>query len=365
MQICGQDINIESLKAKADELGKLMEDPEVLSAIEGKVNEALAELESFEPEEIPKLPNLQEALAELNEKLSSEEFAEKLQKIKADFGEAVEDLDEILEKVNPKINEFLAELPDAKDIAEFNKKLEESLGKVGSALDEGFQKLGAKIAEANLKLQQKLEAQGTPTIDTEAICKDVPNIDVEIQKIDVKEIKTEIINGVETKKEVTVVKEVPKKVVLPPEPVIPKEVPVKSEPKPVQKAPVTDKRITAKKAFLLARKNGLNSLRVDLKKELPDPPTNEARGLLRTKTYAHVTWFNVEIIKIFGLGFEERTRLVPAKFKSLEDAQKYVPEGERTKLFNLTKKIYEGETIAKDIDFEEAVKQVYSVRKPK
>jgi DNA repair exonuclease SbcCD ATPase subunit len=359
MQICGQDVNIENLKAKTEELGKLMEDPDVLGAIEGKVNEALAELESFEPEEVPKLPNLQEALAELNDKLSSEEFAEKLQKIKADFGEAVDDLDEILEKVNPKINEFLAELPDAKDIAEFNKKLAEGIGGIGGALDEGFQKLGAKIAEANLKLQQKLEAQGTPTIDSEAICKDVPNIDVEIQKVDVKEVKTEIINGVETKKEVTVVKEVPKKVVLPPEPVIPKELPVKSEPKPVQEAPITDKRITAKKAFLFARTDALNSIRADLKK------TETDRNVLRSKTYAHVFWFNVEISKIFGLGIEERTRLVPAKFRSLEQAEQYVPESERTKLFNMTKKLYAGDPIAKDISFEDAVKRTYSVRPPK
>jgi hypothetical protein len=268
MQICGQEVNIESLKGKALELGALMEDPEVLSAIQAKVAEANAELASFKPE-IPEIPNLQDALSELNQQLSSAEVAAKIQKIKENFGEAVDDLDEIINKVNPKINEFLG------------------------ALDEGLQKLG-----------EKLSIEGTPTIDTNTLCKDVPNIEVRVKEIDVQEVKQKIINGepqVDSEgkpvtETVTVKKEVKTRVNLPEEPKVPKEVPIPPEPKPVQITRTVDPKIKADSHLVRVSHAMVKALREDKLGEFKSD-----RQLYRQKTQAYVFFYYLEVAKQLGV----------------------------------------------------------------
>jgi len=367
MQICGQEVNIEDLKAKTAELQALMSDPEVLSAIESKVAEMNEKLNDFKPE-IPEIPNLQEKLAELNAELSSSEFAAKLKQIKIDFGEAVDNLPEILNKVNSKLNEFLDELPTAEDLAKLTD---------GTLVGEALAKFSAAVAEAELKIQRKLATQGNPIISANTICREVPNIEVEIKQIDVQEIRTQIINGEPTQTTVTVQKEVKQKVELPPEPVIPKEVPVKSEPKPVQTNATIDTTSSSVKALISSQQSAIQEKRGQLTKRF-FPPDGDwqtvkersqtefttAQGNVRKASLAHVWWYQFEVLKVLGESdIEKRNRLYPAAFKlTLEEAQSLVPEGNRTDLYKEIKKLYETSQISIVVKFEDALKNHYRLR---
>lgn len=337
MQICGQEVNIEDLKTKTAELQALMSDPEVLSSIESKVAEMNEKLNSFKPE-IPEVPSLQEALSELNAELSSSQFAAKLKKIKSDFGEVVDDLPEILNKVNSKLNEFLDDLPDSKDLTAVLD---------GSLIGEALAKASAAIAEAELKLQQKLARQGKPTIDTTKICKDVPNIEVETKTIQVEEIRTRIIRGIPTQETVTVQKEVKQKVELPAEPVIPKTVPVKSEPKPVQKTSTVDPVIEADKHLLRVSAAGLKAVRQIRLKEFQSD-----EKLYRQKTQAYVFFYYIEVAKQLGVAGTTNKEIQANAIKrrmrakwglDVELAESLVPEEDRDYLYRITGTLYEGQ----------------------
>jgi hypothetical protein len=356
MQICGQEVNIETLKGKALELGALMEDPEVLASIQAKVDEANAELAAFKPE-IPEVPSLQDALAELNDKLSSEEFAAKLKKIKEDFGEAVEDLDEILDKANSKINEFLSELPSSEDLAKLTD---------GSLVGEALAKFSAELALAEAKVRKKLAIEGKPTVDPAVVCKDVPNIEVKIKEIDVQEVKQKIINGdpqvdgdgkpvTET---VTVKKQVKTRVDLPEEPKVPKEVPVPPEPKPVQRTVTVDPTTEARRILNKKQNPAVNFIREGLTGD---------RELIRRKTYAHIGFFYIERAKIMGITGSDKEIIAKAYERGLQPFKirldqellfSVIPEGDRKKLFNKIKELYELDTdaIATKVSFEDAVK---------
>lgn len=366
MQICGKEVNIEDLKKNASELEKLMNDPEVLSAIESKVAEANEKLAAFKPE-IKETPNLQEALAKLNDKLSSSEFAAELKKIKKDFGEAVEDLPEILNKANSKINEFINELPSTEDL---NKALD------GSVTGDALVKLNAKIAEAELKLAEKLARQGKPTVNANTICDQVPNIEVETKTIDIKEIKSKIINGTPVidpvtekpvQEEVTVQKQIKQKVELPKEPVIPKEPPVKSEPKPVQKQITRDPN---SKASLIYKKYGNKGIhkyrREDAIKKSDD--RQEQRQFL----FAQVVWYYINVARAWGAPFTDLTdkevydQMIRLNFKpkrlqqSFEEASTRIPEGERKLAFNYARNLYDGDLISETVSFEKALREFHS-----
>jgi hypothetical protein len=354
MQICGQEVNIETLKAKTLELGALMEDPEVLAAIQAKVDEAVAEFEALKPE-IPEIPSLQDALAKLNEELSSEEFAAELKKIKEDFGEAVEDLDEILDKANSKINEFLAELPSSEDLAKLTD---------GSLVGEALAKFSADLALAEAKLRRDLEIKGLPTVDPAVVCKDVPNLEVKLKEIDVQEVKQKIINGEPqvdgdgkpVTEVVTVKKQVKTRVDLPEEPKVPKEVPADPVPKPVQREVTVDPTATATRVISKVQKPALNSIRAELTGD---------RQLQRQKTFAHLAWYYVERAKIMGITGSDkeiiaeafRRKLTPFKIRLDEELMfSVIPEGDRKKLYNKVKELYEAETIATTVSWEDAVK---------
>ena len=360
MQICGQEVNIETLKGKALELGALMEDPEVLAAIQAKVDEANAELAAFKPE-IPEVPSLQDALAELNAELSSEEFAEKLKAIKEDFGEAVEDLDEILDKANSKINEFLSELPSSEDLAKLTD---------GSLVGEALAKFSAELALAEAKVRKKLAIEGKPTVDPAVVCRDVPNIEVKVKEIDVQEVKQKIINGdpqvdgdgkpvTET---VTVKKQVKTRVDLPEEPKVPKEVPVPPEPKPVQRTRTVDPTTEARRILGKVQNPSIKSIREEI---VGDGQID--RQLLRQKTYAHVGFYYIERAKIMGITGSDKEIIAKAYERGLQPFKirldqellfSVIPEGDRKKLFNKIKEAYESNTdaIATKVSFEDAVK---------
>lgn len=353
MQICGQEVNIEEIKGKAAELQSLMSDPEVLASIESKVAEMNEKLNSFKPE-IPEVPSLQEALSELNAELSSAEFAEKLKKVKSDFGEAVDDLPEILNKINPRLNGLLNELPDSKDLTAVLD---------GSLIGEALIKAQASIAEAELKLQQKLTLQGKPVINTATICAQCPNIEVETKTIEVEEIRTKIIRGIPIKETVTVQKEVKQKVELPAEPVIPKTVPVKSEPKPVQKTVEVNSTV---KSFTVLRRAQEQALK-DYRETLKDPET--ARSL----TYAQLFWYYIEIAKILGVTGSDaeilkkatERNMKPARFsKTLEEAKSLIRESDRKTIINSTRNIYTVSASGVNVkeSFEQAVKDFYTIK---
>lgn len=359
MQICGQEVNIETLKGKALELGALMEDPEVLAAIQAKVDEANAELEAFKPE-IPEVPSLQDALAELNAELSSEEFANKLKAIKEDFGEAVENLDEILDKANSKINEFLAELPSSEDLAKLTD---------GTLVGEALAKFSAELALAEAKVRKKLAIEGKPTVDNATICKDVPNIEVKVKEIDVQEVRNKIINGTPVidgatgapvKETVTVKKQVKTRVDLPEEPKVPKEVPADPIEKPVQKAVTVDPTIAASKVFRRAQKDALNSIRAGLKGD------NARQQLL-----AHLAWYYVEIAKVMGISGSDKEiiakaikrKLQPFSIKLNEELMfSVIPTGDRKKVYNKAKELYELNSISTTVSWEDAVKANHRFR---
>jgi hypothetical protein len=357
MQICGQEVNIEDLKTKTAELAELMSDPEVLAAIEAKVAEANEKLADFKPE-IPRLPNLQEALAELNEELSSEEFAQKISQIKQDFGEAVDNLDEILDKANAKLNEFLAELPTNEDLAKLTD---------GSLVGDALAELNAKLAEAELKLQKKIAIEGKPTIDLNTLCEEVPNIEVETKTIDVQEVRNKIINGepvvdgatgAPVKETVTVQKEVKQKVELPAEPVVPKEVPVKSEPKPVQTTRTVDPSLVAEKVLRRAGSAAVKEVRQDIQKIAKD------RKEFRIITQSYVHFYYIEVARTVGVAGNTNAeiqanavkRKMRAKWGLATDlAETYVAEADRKRVFNIVKSLYESDAIAETVSFEEAL----------
>lgn len=353
MQICGQEVNIETLKGKALELGALMEDPEVLSAIQAKVDEANAELAAFKPE-IPEVPSLQDALAELNDKLSSEEFAEKLKKIKEDFGEAVEDLDEILDKANSKINEFLSELPSAEDLSKLTD---------GSLVGEALAKFSADLALAEAKVRKKLAIEGKPTVDSATICKDVPNLEVKIKEIDVQEVKQKIINGepqvdgdgkpvTET---VTVKKQVKTRVDLPEEPKVPKEVPADPVEKPVQKTVTRDPALIADRHLARVGSVMVKVLREDKLLPLSKNPDGSVRKQeYRQRTQAYVFFYYLEIAKQLGVAgnttAEIQQNAVKRKMKAkwgltVELAEKWCPPKDRDYLYRAIGALYGSEPI--------------------
>lgn len=367
MQICGQEVNIEDLKTKTAELQTLMSDPEVLSSMESKIAEMNEKLNSFKPE-IPEVPSLQEALSELNAELSSPEFAAKLKKIKSDFGEAVDDLPEILNKVNPKLNEFLNTLPDSKDL---------SAVLDGSLTGEALTKATAAIAEAELKLQQKLAREGKPTVSANTVCAVCPNIEVETKTIEVKEIRTKIVRGIPIQETVTVQKEVKQKVELPAEPVIPKEVPVKSEPKPPMSnsAGVIDPVSTSRNALASAVKAAIDEKGTELTKRFI-PPNGDWKALKESDPsayqvaatkiskyrYAHLFWYQIEVLKVLGeTDVTKRNRLQAGNGRArwpvtLEEASNLIPEGERRDLYNIVKRYYDTAVISEIVSFEEGLK---------
>ena len=112
MQICGKEVNLEEIKTAQAELEALMSDPTLLDDMEAKLAEMNTKLNNFKPE-IPRLPNLQQALSDLGSITDSSQFQSALKQIKSDFGNVVENLNELINKVNPKINELLNELPDS------------------------------------------------------------------------------------------------------------------------------------------------------------------------------------------------------------------------------------------------------------
>lgn len=361
MQICGQEVNIETLKGKALELGALMEDPEVLSAIQAKVDEANAELAAFKPE-IPEVPSLQDALAELNAELSSEEFANKLKAIKEDFGEAVEDLDEILDKANSKINEFLAELPSAEDLSKLTD---------GTLVGEALAKFSADLAIAEAKLKRDLELKGLPTVDPAVVCQDVPNLEVKLKEIDVQEVRNKIINGTPVidgatgapvKETVTVKKQVKTRIDLPEEPKVPKEIPADPIEKPVQKAVTVDPTIAASKVFRRVQKDALNSIRSEL--------TGDSQEQ-RKKTFAHLAWYYVEIAKVMGISGSDKEiiakaikrKLQPFSIRLSEELMfSVIPTGDRKKVYNKAKELYELDSISTTVSWEDAVKANHRFR---
>jgi hypothetical protein len=367
MQICGQEVNIEEIKDKTAELQSLMSDPEVLASIESKVAEMNEKLNSFKPE-IPEVPSLQEALSELNAELSSPEFAAKLKKIKSDFGEVVDDLPEILNRVNPKLNEFLNELPDSKDLTAVLD---------GSLIGEALLKAQAAIFEAELKLQQKLARQGKPTVDAATVCAQCPNIEVETKTIQVEEIRTRIIRGIPTQETVTVQKEVKQKVELPAEPVIPKTIPVKSEPKPPMSnsAGVIDSVSTSRNALASALKAASDEKGTQLTKEYI-PPDGDWKALKQSDPnayqvaatkisklrYAHLFWYQIEVLKLLGENdVEKKNRLQAGNGRArwpvtLEEAQNLIPESGRKEFYNIVKRYYDTALISEIVSFEDGIK---------
>jgi predicted HAD superfamily Cof-like phosphohydrolase len=369
MQICGQEVNIETLKAKTLELGALMEDPDVLSAIQAKVDEANAELANFKPE-IPEVPSLQDALAELNAELSSEEFAEKLKGIKEDFGEAVEDLDEILNKANSKLNEFLEELPSSEDLTKLTD---------GSLVGEALAKFSADLAIAEAKLRKKLAIEGKPTVDPDDVCKDVPNLEVKIKEIDVQEIKQKIINGepqvdgegkpvTET---VTVKKQVKTRVDLPEEPKVPKAVPVDPVPKPIQRQSLVDPASVADRHLARVGKVMVKVLREDTLRPLATNPDGSVRQQeYRQRTYAYVFFYYIEIAKQLGVKgnttAEIQQNAIKRKMKAkwgvtAEVAEKWCPPKDRDLLYRQIGALYgsqplpDGTYIVDQVSYKEAL----------
>lgn len=350
MQICGKEVNLEEIKTAQAELEALMSDPTLLDDMEAKIAEMETKLNNFKPE-IPRLPNLQQALSDLGSITDSSEFQSALKQIKSDFGNVVDNLNELINKVNPKINELLNELPDSATLLAVAD---------GSLVGEALTKALADIAVAEARLAQKLAIGGFPTVDSTTICNEVPNIEVE----------TVTVAGVQTQQ----------KVELPEEPVIPKTIPVKSEPKPVQTNATIDTTRSSVKALLSSQKSAINEKRGQLTKRF-FPPDGDwktvkersqtefttAQGNVRKAALAHVWWYQFEVLKVLGESdIEKRNRLYPAAFKlTLEEAQSLVPEGNRTDLYREIKRLYETSQISIIVKFEDALKNHYRLRNSK
>jgi len=335
MQICGKEVNLEEIKTAQAELEALMSDPTLLDDMEAKIAEMETKLNNFKPE-IPELPNLQQALSDLGSITDSEEYQEAIKQIKSDFGNVVDDLNELINKVNPKINELLNELPDPATLLAVAD---------GSLVGDALTKALADIAVAEARLAQKLAIGGFPTVDSTTICNEVPNIEVE----------TVTVAGVQTQQ----------KVELPEEPVIPKAVPVKSEPKPVQGEAEINARNTAEVKLTKSQKQAVYDYTSDtiLNGRSRSDLSQEEKASFKRIVRAHVFWYYTEIARIVGIAdpIVNRTKLRPSRYHlTLEDAQSLVPESKRKDLLNLTKTKYETESISTTIPFNDAVNIRYS-----
>lgn len=335
MQICGKEVNLEEVKTAQAELEALMSDPTLLDDMEAKLAEMNTKLNNFKPE-IPRLPNLQQALSDLGSITDSSEFQSALKQIKSDFGNVVDDLNELINKVNPKINELLNELPDSATLLAVAD---------GSLVGEALTKALADIAVAEARLAQKLAIEGFPTVDSTTICNEVSNIEVE----------TVTVAGVQTQQ----------KIELPEEPVIPKTIPVKSEPKPVQGEAEINARNTAEVKLTKSQKQAVYDYTSDtiLNGRSRADLSQEEKASFKRIVRAHVFWYYIEIAKIVGIAdpIVNRTKLRPSRYHlTLEDAQSLVPESKRKDLLNLTKTKYETESISTTIPFNDAVNIRYS-----
>ena len=335
MQICGKSVDLEEIKTAQAELEALMSDPALLSQMEAKLAEMNTKLNNFKPE-IPRLPNLQQALSDLGSITDSSEFQSALKQIKSDFGNVVDNLNELINKVNPKINELLNELPDSATLLAVAD---------GSLVGEALTKAVADIAVAEARLAQKLAIGGFPTVDSTTICNEVPNIEVE----------TVTVAGVQTQQ----------KVELPEEPVIPKTIPVKSEPKPVQGEAEINARNTAEVKLTKSQKQAVYDYTSDtiLNGRSRADLSQEEKASFKRIVRAHVFWYYTEIARIVGIAdpIVNRTKLRPSRYHlTLEDAQSLVPESKRKDLLNLTKTKYETESISTTIPFNDAVNVRYS-----
>lgn len=355
MQICGKSVDLEEIKTAQAELEALMSDPATLSQMEAKTAELTTKLNNFKPE-IPALPNLQQALSDLGSKTNSTEMQAALKQLKQDFGTVVDNLDELIEKVNPKINELLNTLPDASTLVAV---ADGSL--VGEALTNALQ----KIATAEAKLARQLAVGGLPTVDDTTICNEVPNIEVQTvtESVTVADVTTQV----ETKK----------KVELPAEPIVPKAVPVASTPKPVQTQVTIDTQRSSVKALMSSQKAAIRQKREELTKRFY-PPNGDFRAVkersetefttaqrnFRKHTLAHVWWYQFEVLKALGESdIEKRSRLYPASFRlSVEEAQSLVAESNRKDLYNSIKTLYETSQISLVVKFEDALANHYKLR---
>ena len=362
MQICGQEVNIEDLKQKTSELEKLMNDPAVLSSIEAKVAEANEKIAAFKPE-IPEVPNIQEALSKLDDTLSSQEFAAQLKKIKQDFGGVVEDLPDILNKANSKINAFLDDLPSVDDLTKLTD---------GSVVGIDLLNLTAKVAQAELKLEEKLARVGRPTVDPTVICDQVPNIEVDTKTIDVQELQTKFVGGAPVldtitgdpvKELVTVQKVVKEKVQLPKEPVIPKEIPIKSLAKPLQKLRDIDPNVESKKVYRRAVKDAVKQYKRDTAKKT-DGDKKKAKKIV----FAQLLFFYLETGRVFGYSGTDQEVYDEMMFRdfrprrmliTVEEASTLIPPSDRKIVFKAAKTAYELDAISETDSWEEIHKIYY------
>lgn len=356
MQICGKSVDLEEIKTAQAELEALMSDPALIADMEAKVAEINTKLNDFKPE-IPELPNLQQALSDLGSITDSEEYQAAVKQLKQDFGTVVDNLNEIIEEVNPRINELLNDLPDSETLLAVAD---------GSLVGEALTKALQEIAVAEAKLAQKLSIQGLPTVDSTVVCNQVPNIDVETI--------TETVTVAGVSRQV----ETKRKVELPKEPIVPKAVPVKSEPKPVQKTAAIDTVDSSRKALLSAQGEAINVIRAQITRKYypPDGDWRSAKAslseaeyqekvvLVREETLAYVFWYQYELLKILGeTDINQRGRLYPAAFKvTLEKAQSLIPESKRLDLFNEVKRLYNTANISEIVKFENAVPNHYRLR---
>lgn len=343
MQICGKSVDLEEIKTAQAELEALMSDPALLSQMEAKIAEMNAKLNDFKPE-IPELPNLQQALSDLGSKTNSTEMQEALKQLKQDFGGVVDNLNELIEKVNPRINELLNSLPDASTLVAI---ADGSL--VGEALTNALQ----EVAIAEAKLAQQLAVGGLPTVDSTTICNEVPNIEVQTvtESVTVAGVTTQV----ETKK----------KVELPKEPIVPKAVPVVSAEKPPQTETDLNARNTATVKLSKAQKEAVYDYTSDtiLNGRSRADLSAEERASFKRIVRAHVFWYYTEVARIIGIvdPIVNRTKLRPARYHlTLEDAEQLVPSSNRKDLLNLTKTKYEAEAISSTFSFEDAIGFRYS-----
>lgn len=344
MQICGKSVDLEEIKTAQAELEALMSDPALLSQMEAKIAEMSTKLNDFKPE-IPELPNLQQALSDLGSITNSAEMQTALKQLKQDFGGVVDNLNELIEKVNPKINELLNSLPDASTLVAI---ADGSL--VGEALTNALQ----EVAIAEAKLARQLAVGGLPTVDSTTICNEVPNIEVQTvtETVTVTNPTTQVVTTtqVETKK----------KVELPAEPIVPKAVPVVSAEKPPQTETDLNARNTAKVKLSKAQKEAVYDYTSDtiLNGRSRADLSAEEKASAKRVVRAHVFWYYTEVARIIGIAdpIVNRTKLRPARYHlTLEDAEQLVPVGNRKDLLNLTKTKYDAEAISTTFSFEDAI----------
>lgn len=119
---CLDNKSLEALKDAGDALNKLMEDgKDALAALEDKLNEMQSAIDSFKPEGIEKLPNLQEELAKLGTAIGATDFAKAVAEIYDKFGDAVDDLQTYIDKLG--FNKFPPSLDDLNSLCDNIKEI--------------------------------------------------------------------------------------------------------------------------------------------------------------------------------------------------------------------------------------------------